>query len=66
VPERTASDHRGYDLAQLLNINRELSYTVCYARVSSHDQKTDLEIQKQVLELFCAQHGWQYQIIEEY
>lgn len=65
VPERTASGHRRYDQAQLLNIKPELSYTVCYARVSSHDQKTDLKIQKQVLELFCAQHGWQYQIIED-
>lgn len=39
--------------------------TIGYARVSSHDQKSDLETQKQVLELFCAQHGWQYQVIEE-
>lgn len=28
--------------------------TIAYARVSSHDQKAELERQKQVLELYCA------------
>ena len=31
--------------------------TIAYARVSSHDQKDDLERQKQVLELYCAKKG---------
>ena len=31
--------------------------TVAYARVSRHDQKDDLERQKQVLELYCARQG---------
>lgn len=65
IPERTANGHRRYDLAQLLGIKSENAITIAYARVSSHDQKVDLETQKQVLELFCAQHGWQYQIIED-
>lgn len=65
IPERTASGHRRYDLSQLLGIKSELSFTVAYARVSSHDQKADLERQKQVLELFCAQNGWQFQLIED-
>jgi len=30
---------------------------VAYARVSSHDQKDDLQRQKQVLELYCARRG---------
>ena len=54
IPERTASGHRRYDLSQLLGIKSELSFTIAYARVSSHEQKADLERQKQVLELFCA------------
>lgn len=57
IPERTPSCHRRYDLSQLLGIKSELSFTVAYARVSSYDQKADLERQKQVLELFCAQNG---------
>lgn len=39
--------------------------TLAYARVSSHDQKNDLQRQKEVLELFCAQHGWSFEIIED-
>lgn len=65
VPERTANGHRRYDLAQLLGIKADISLTIGYARVSSHDQKQDLERQKQVLELFCSQHGWQFQIIDD-
>lgn len=65
VPERTANGHRRYELSQLLGIKSELSFTVAYARVSSHDQKADLERQKQVLELFCATNGWQFQMIED-
>lgn len=65
IPERTASGHRRYDMAQLLNIKPELSFTIAYARVSSHDQKADLERQKQVLEIFCAQNGWQFELIED-
>ncbi|MFB2879993.1 IS607 family transposase [Floridanema aerugineum] len=65
TPERTLNGHRRYDLAQLLGIKSDNAITIGYARVSSHDQKSDLETQKRVLELFCAQHGWQYQIIED-
>lgn len=59
------SGHRRYDLTQLLGIKADISLTIGYARVSSHDQKQDLERQQQVLELFCSQHGWQFQIIDD-
>ena len=39
--------------------------TIAYARVSSTDQKTDLDRQKQVLELFCAGRGWTYELISD-
>ncbi|SHF32663.1 Predicted site-specific integrase-resolvase [Thermomonas hydrothermalis] len=39
--------------------------TVAYARVSSHDQKDDLERQKQVLELYCARQGWTFEVIAD-
>ena len=39
--------------------------TLGYARVSSHDQKDDLMRQKEVLQLFCAQRGWSFEIIED-
>jgi len=70
VPERTAGGHRRYDLAKLRpewfhavdTVNRR---TIAYARVSSHDQKDDLERQKQVLELFCARQGWTFEVIAD-
>jgi predicted site-specific integrase-resolvase len=39
--------------------------TLAYARVSSHDQRADLERQKQVLELYCASQGWTFDIIAD-
>ena len=39
--------------------------TVAYARVSSHDQKNDLERQKQVLELYCARQGWTFTVVAD-
>ena len=39
--------------------------TIAYARVPRHDQKDDLERQKQILELYCAGKGWQYEIIAD-
>ncbi|MEF3193341.1 MAG: MerR family DNA-binding transcriptional regulator, partial [Halothiobacillaceae bacterium] len=70
VAEYTAGGHRRYDLAKLRpemfrsedEVNRR---TVAYARVSSHDQKDDLERQKQVLELYCARQGWTFEVIAD-
>jgi predicted site-specific integrase-resolvase len=42
-----------------------LRKTVAYARVSSHDQKDDLERQRQVLELYCASQGWTFEIVSD-
>lgn len=68
--EHTAGGHRRYDLAKLkpelfraeADAQRR---TVAYARVSSHDQKDDLEQQKQVLELYCARQGWTFEVIAD-
>lgn len=69
TPIYTAGGHRRYELAQLRpNFQATLldtRKTIAYARVSSHDQKDDLERQKQVLELYCASQGWQYEIIAD-
>lgn len=72
-PSRTKAGHRRYDsyeLAELQGGKRKPAEqiekrTIGYARVSSRDQKADLERQKQVLELFCAQHGWTFEIISD-
>lgn len=69
IPERTASGHRRYDLTklkpELLHTAVDTRITVAYARVSSHDQKADLERQKQVLELYCARQGWTFEILAD-
>ena len=65
LAEHTAGGHRRYDLSKLRPelfraADRAKRKTVGYGRVSSHDQKPDLERQKQVLELFCARQGWTF------
>ena len=69
IPERTVAGHRRYDLAKLkpeIFHNDAAEWrTVAYARVSSHDQKDDLERQKQVLELYCARQGWTFEVIAD-
>ena len=67
--ERTPRGHRRYDLAKLLGIASRVSTdkknTIAYARVSSHDQKEDLQRQLQLLETFCAANGWTYETIQD-
>ncbi|MCY1227754.1 hypothetical protein D9M68_723180 [compost metagenome] len=67
--ERTAGGRRRYDLARLrpeqFHASATARRTVAYARVSSHDQKDDLERQKQVLELYCARQGWTFEVIAD-
>ena len=65
IPERTLNGHRRYDLSELMGVDKELSFTIGYARVSSHDQKEDLSRQVQVIELYCASKGWQTEIIQD-
>ena len=70
TPEKTASGHRRYDISKLKpemyrEMQQEAKKTIAYARVSSHDQKSDLERQKQVLELYCARQGWTYEIVSD-
>jgi predicted site-specific integrase-resolvase len=68
IPESTTSKHRRYDLAKLKPETfhqEDKRKTVAYARVSSHDQKADLERQKQVLELYCAKQGWTFEIVSD-
>ena len=63
--KRTPKGTRLYSLQELLGVN-DLSYpTIAYARVSSSDQKEDLERQHAVLEAFCNKNGWQTEIIRD-
>ena len=63
--KRTPKGTRLYSLQELLGA-KDYSYpTIAYARVSSNDQKEDLERQHAVLEAFCNKKGWQTEIIRD-
>lgn len=66
---RTQGKQRRYDPFLLEpHRKRELissKKTVAYARVSSREQKSDLERQLKSLELFCAANGWSYELIQD-
>lgn len=63
---RTEGNHRRYDLSAILvkagkasaQQTQTAGLTLCYARVSSHDQKKDLQTQADLLRSHCECQGW--------
>ena len=68
-PHRTEGQHRLYRLSQVKLSHAKQTIrdrkTIAYARVSRHDQKSDLERQKKVLEMYCASHGWSFELMTD-
>ena len=68
---KTEGGHRRYDISRIKpeTVRKfdvtDTRKTIAYARVSSHDQKADLERQKQVLELFCSKNGWTFEVLSD-
>ena len=67
-PERTAGGHRRYDKSTLISLknkkeNKKL--TIGYCRVSSSDQKEDLERQIKTVSDYCSARGYQFKIIKD-
>lgn len=62
---KTKGGTRYYATSDLLGLGDADAPTVCYARVSSHDQKDDLERQHAMLEAYCAAKGWRSDIIKD-
>ena len=68
---RTRGGHRRYSKSQIKEYFGEPSEkahspkAVCYARVSSHDQKRDLEAQKAKLEDFAKKHFSDFELISD-
>ena len=63
---RTFGNHRRYELEsvlKLINKNKDeenvVKKTICYSRVSTHDQKEDLTRQAKVLEIYSKEHDLQ-------
>jgi putative resolvase len=63
--ERTEGGHRRYEISDLLKSKKGEMLTICYARVSSQDQKGDLKRQELVLESYCASKGFNFEIISD-
>ena len=68
--QRTEGKQRRYDLTKMRPQalgSEKLSegFTLAYARVSSHDQKEDLQRQEKMLEMFCSSKGWSFEIISD-
>jgi putative resolvase len=67
--KKTAGGQRRYDLSKLhsedISELEKKQLTLAYARVSCHDQKEDLQRQEKMLEMFCASHGWSFEIISD-
>jgi predicted site-specific integrase-resolvase len=62
---KTLGGTRYYDVNQLLQLGDVDAPTIGYARVSSHDQKADLDRQHELLEAYCSAKGWRTEIIRD-
>lgn len=67
LPEKkSVGGTRYYSLKKLFGFKRiDNNITIGYARVSSHDQKGDLERQAKLLTNYCASHGWNFEVIQD-
>jgi len=57
---RTEDGHRRYRLSDF--IEEKVGKTIAYARVSSTDQKADLDRQDMVLSAYCQSHCWNFEV----
>lgn len=66
---RTQGGQRRYSAAQLKPFDfcdkTTDRPTVAYARVSSHDQKEDLQRQVHMLEIYCSSKGWSFSVTKD-
>ena len=67
MPERKSeSGTRYYSSEQLTGTDQtESELTIAYARVSSHDQKKDLDTQSELLTQYCTVKGWTFEVIQD-
>jgi len=66
---RTEGKQRRYDpsLLRPFDLSNKVTdrLTIAYARVSSHDQKDDLQRQVHMLEVYCSAKGWTFSTIKD-
>ena len=68
-PMRTIGGHRRYHISELRELSGESleqkETTIAYARVSSHDQKDDLQRQISRLESYCKESGGSFLVLDD-
>jgi hypothetical protein len=62
---KTEGGHRRFYPSEVLKNKKQSNMTIGYARVSTSEQKDDLDRQKKILELYCAEKGWNCEIISD-
>ena len=66
---RTEGGHRRYEKKDLIKFKKDDSLehriTIAYCRVSSSDQKEDLQRQIQNVSQYCIANGYQFQVISD-
>lgn len=66
---RTEGGHRRYEKKDLIKFKKDDSVepriTIAYCRVSSSDQKEDLQRQIQNVSQYCIANGYQFQVISD-
>jgi excisionase family DNA binding protein len=65
ISHRTEGGHRRYNVSELIGSHGDKLLTIAYARVSSSDQKEDLKRQEMVLENYCANKGFEFELISD-
>lgn len=69
VPQRTKGGHRRYSISQLSEVKQVVpideKIVVGYCRVSSSDQKKDLETQIDTVSKYCVAKGYQFKIVKD-
>ena len=62
----TFGGHRRFSASDVLNvISDKQRVNICYARVSSHDQKKDLDTQADFLGRHCDKNDIQYEVSKD-
>ena len=68
-PIRTEGGIRRFSMEEIIayrkDTTKEPRITICYARVSTWDQKDDLEVQKRMLESYAAARGYQFKVVQD-
>lgn len=66
--ERTEGGHRRYDKSMIISLKNKrdnIKLTIGYCRVSSSDQREDLERQVTQVSNYCSAKGYQFRIIQD-